>query len=120
MFLSHLADGVNRAGGHWEVANGSHLRGAALHDRSREQKNNVNANLTVRKCEQLRCSPLPCRNLCVSEADSRMGSAGGGAWPIRPPVLCLRARPSLRPGALARILSGGSLPRLVLLPPSSQ
>lgn len=38
MFLSHLADGVHRAGGHWEVADGSHLRGAALHDRSREQK----------------------------------------------------------------------------------
>lgn len=55
----------------------------------------------------------------MNEADSRMGSAARGAWPVRPPILRLRPRPNLRPEALARILFGGSLLRPVLLPPSS-
>lgn len=30
MCLEHLADGVHRAGGHWEISDRSNLRGATL------------------------------------------------------------------------------------------
>lgn len=44
MFPSHLPDGVHRAGGHWQVADGSHLRGATLYEQGTE--NNVNVDFT--------------------------------------------------------------------------